>query len=173
MSQPCQCMTISDDDPRYMELRAFIQKEENKQGVAMTALQEAQRLFGYLPLEVHKFISSETGVPIAELYGVTTFYSQFTTSPMGRHQIQVCMGTACYVKGAQKVLDKVIETVGVGVGMTTDDRLFTINAARCLGCCGLAPVMMIDDHVYANIDNVNCIPAIIAKYREDGSRSSK
>lgn len=160
-------MTIPNDDPRYEELRAFIQKEENSQGVAMTALQEAQRLFGYLPLEVHKFISQETGVPIAELYGVTTFYSQFTISAQGRHQIQVCMGTACYVKGAQKVLNKVMETLGVGVGMTTDDRLFTLNAARCLGCCGLAPVMMIDDKVYANLNNVNVIPDIIAQYRED------
>ena len=165
MSQACQCMTIADDDPRYEELRAFMQKKENRQGVAMTALQEAQRLFGYLPLEVHKFISQETGVPVAELYGVTTFYSQFTTIPKGQHQIQVCMGTACYVKGAQKVLDKVVEELGVGVGMTTEDRVFTINAARCLGCCGLAPVMMIDDDVYANLDDVDEIPCILASYR--------
>ncbi|NLA81650.1 MAG: NAD(P)H-dependent oxidoreductase subunit E [Clostridiaceae bacterium] len=165
MSQACQCRTIADDDPRYEELRAFMQKEENRQGVAMTALQEAQRLFGYLPLEVHKFISQETGVPVAELYGVTTFYSQFTTIPKGQHQIQVCMGTACYVKGAQKVLDKVVEELGVGVGMTTEDRVFTINAARCLGCCGLAPVMMIDDDVYANLDDVDEIPCILASYR--------
>ena len=165
MLQPCQCKTLSDDDPRYEELRAFIENEENKQGVAMTALQEAQRLFGYLPLEVHKFISSETGVPIAELYGVTTFYSQFTTVPEGQHQIQVCMGTACYVKGAQKVLDKVVEELGIGVGMTTEDRMFTINAARCLGCCGLAPVMMIDGDVYANLDDVDEIPCILANYR--------
>ena len=172
MTQPCQCKTLADDDPRYGELRAFIEAEENKQGVAMTALQEAQRLFGYLPLEVHKFISRETGVPIAELYGVTTFYSQFTTVPEGQHQIQVCMGTACYVKGAQKVLDKVIGELGIGVGMTTEDRMFTINAARCLGCCGLAPVMMIDDDVYANLDNVDEIPSILAAYRK-GKLTSK
>ena len=167
MSQPCQCMTIADDDPRYEALRAFIHDEENSQGIAMSALQEAQRLFGYLPLEVHKFISMETGVPIAELYGVTTFYSQFTTIPKGQHQVHVCMGTACYVKGAQKVLDKVTEILGVGVGMTTEDKLFTVNAARCLGCCGLAPVMMIDDDVYANLNDVDEIPCILAKYRRE------
>ncbi|MGI6157915.1 MAG: NAD(P)H-dependent oxidoreductase subunit E [Saccharofermentanales bacterium] len=169
MSQTCHCKTISDDDPRYEELRSFIRKEENQQGIAMTALQEAQRLFGYLPLEVHKFISKETGISVAQLYGVTTFYSQFTTTLKGRHEIQVCMGTACYVKGAQKVLDKVIEHLGVGVGMTTEDQLFTVNAARCLGCCGLAPVMMIDDHVYANLNNVDEIPAILDSYRDDAA----
>ncbi len=172
MAQPEHIKTIADDDPRYDELRTFIHDEKNKQGVAMIALQEAQRLFGYLPLEVHKFISKETGVPIAELYGVTTFYSQFTTELRGKHQIQVCMGTACYVKGAQKVLDKVLEVLGVEVGMTTPDRLFTVNAARCIGCCGLAPAMMIDNKVYANLVDVNQIPEILAQYkvqdRQDG-----
>ncbi len=167
MTQTSHCKTIADNDPRYEELRSFIHSHESKDGIAMTALQEAQNLFGYLPLEVHKFISKETGVPIAELYGVTTFYSQFNTEPQGQHQIQICMGTACYVKGAQKVLDKVVETLGVEVGMTTPDQLFTLNAARCLGCCGLAPVMMIDDDVYANLDNVSEIPAILDRYRKD------
>jgi NADH:ubiquinone oxidoreductase subunit E len=167
MAQTSHCKTIADNDPRYEELRSFIHSHENKDGIAMTALQEAQSLFGYLPLEVHKFISKETGVSIAELYGVTTFYSQFNTEPQGQHQIQICMGTACYVKGAQKVLDKVVETLGVEVGMTTPDQLFTLNAARCLGCCGLAPVMMIDDDVYANLDNVSEIPAILDRYRKD------
>lgn len=163
----CNCEGISKDDPRFDELRSFIRQSADGKGIAMTALQEGQRLFGYLPLEVHRFISEETGIPIAELYGITTFYSQFTTQPKGKHQIQVCMGTACYVKGAQHVLDKVVEVTGTEVGKTSPDGLFTVQAARCLGCCGLAPVMMIDDDVYANLVNTAEIANILDQYREE------
>jgi NADH:ubiquinone oxidoreductase subunit E len=131
----------------------------------MGVLQEAQRIFGYLPLDVLKFISENIGVPIAELYGVATFYSQFSITPQGKHHIGVCLGTACYVRGAQKVLDKIVEELNIGVGETTPDGLFTIDATRCLGCCGLAPVMMIDDDVYGKLDNADVIPAILDKYR--------
>jgi len=131
----------------------------------MTVLQEAQKIFGYVPLEVQKFISENIGVPIAELYGIATFYSQFSITPKGKHQIGICLGTACYVKGAQKVMDKIVEELEIGVGETTPDGLFTIDATRCLGCCGLAPVMMIDGDVYGKLDDVNVIPAILEKYR--------
>lgn len=165
----CHCVEIDDDDPRFEELRDYIRRHEAGGGIAMAALQEGQRLFGYLPLEVHRFISEETGVPIAELYGVTTFYSQFSTEPKGKYLVQVCMGTACYVKGAQQVLDKVVELTGTEVGRTSADGLFTIQAARCLGCCGLAPVMMIGDDVYANLVNTDEIANILYKYREEAS----
>jgi NADH:ubiquinone oxidoreductase subunit E len=138
---------------------------EGTDGNAMSILQQAQQTFGYLPLEVLKFISENTKTPIAELYGIATFYSQFNITPRGKHNIAVCLGTACYVRGAQKVIEKVSEVLNVKIGGTTDDRLFTLDGARCLGCCGLAPVMMIDEDVYAKLDNVDVIPEILDKYR--------
>jgi len=161
----CGCGKISPDDKRFAELKAFIDSMEGVQGITMPVLQEAQRLFGYLPLEVQKFISDNTGVPVAEIYGVVTFYSQFNTSPKGQHRIGICLGTACYVRGAQAVMDKVCEVLDIGVGETTPDGLFTLEATRCLGCCGLAPVMMIDDDVYGKLDDVSRIPAILETYR--------
>jgi NADH:ubiquinone oxidoreductase subunit E len=138
---------------------------EGTDGNTMSILQQAQQTFGYLPLEVLKFISENTKTPIAELYGIATFYSQFNITPRGKHNIAVCLGTACYVRGAQKVIEKVSEVLNVKIGGTTDDRLFTLDGARCLGCCGLAPVMMIDEDVYAKLDNVDVIPEILDKYR--------
>jgi NADH:ubiquinone oxidoreductase subunit E len=148
-----------------VDLKAFIDSMSGVDGAAMPILQEAQRIFGYLPLEVQKFISDHTGVPIAELYGITTFYSQFSIEPRGKHHVGVCLGTACYVKGSQKVLDKVSEDLGIRVGETTADGMFTLDATRCLGCCGLAPVMMIDEDVYGKLEDMDAIPGILAKYK--------
>ena len=158
---------IHDDDPRYLELENFLDKVKEEKGIGLIALQKAQEIFSFLPLEVHKFISKKTGIPLAELYGITTFYSQFNIQKQGQHHIQICMGTACYVKGAQHVLDKVSETLSVAIGETTQDGRFTLTAARCLGCCGLAPVMMIDDDVYANLINLDEIPEILFRYRQE------
>lgn len=166
MQNDCNCNCNKAEDKRFVELKEYIDSLKGTQGIAMPVLQEAQRIFGYLPLEVQKFISENTGIPIAELYGISTFYSQFTIVPQGKHHIAVCLGTACYVRGAQKVIDKVVEVLNVEVGGTTSDGLFTVEAARCLGCCGLAPVMMIDDDVYANLDDIDVIPAILGKYKE-------
>ncbi|MDI9493336.1 MAG: NADH-quinone oxidoreductase subunit NuoE [Bacillota bacterium] len=165
MQNDCGCNCNRTSDKRYAELKAYIDSVKDSQGISMGVLQEAQRIFGYLPLDVLKFISENIGVPIAELYGVATFYSQFSITPQGKHHIGVCLGTACYVRGAQKVLDKIVEELNIGVGETTPDGLFTIDATRCLGCCGLAPVMMIDDDVYGKLDNADVIPAILDKYR--------
>ena len=161
----CSCGCLDANDPRFEELKKYIGSLESKTGVTMPVLQEAQRLFGYLPLEVQKFISEQINVPVAELYGVATFYSQFAITPKGKHKIGVCLGTACYVKGAQAVLDKVCGELNVKVGETTGDGLFTLEATRCLGCCGLAPVMMIDDDVYGKMDDVSKIPGILNKYK--------
>ncbi|HWQ77220.1 MAG TPA: NAD(P)H-dependent oxidoreductase subunit E [Anaerovoracaceae bacterium] len=152
-------------DERFIALKLYLDDLKGSDGMAMRALQEAQRIFGYLPLEVHKFVAEHTGIPISELFGITTFYSQFTTSPKGKHQIAVCLGTACYVRGAQKIIDKLSEELGVTVGETTSDGYFTLDAARCLGCCGLSPVMMVDEDVYANLYSVEAIPEILEKYR--------
>ncbi|NLV74139.1 MAG: NAD(P)H-dependent oxidoreductase subunit E [Chloroflexi bacterium] len=166
MQNDCGCNCDRANDERYAELKAYIDSVKGSEGITMTVLQEAQRIFGYLPLEVQKFISENIGVPIAELYGIATFYSQFAIKPRGKHHVGVCLGTACYVRGAQKVMDKVVEELGVGVGETTQDGLFTLDATRCLGCCGLAPVIMIDDTVYGKLDDVSVISAILNKYRE-------
>ncbi len=161
----CNCNKISADDKRFVELKEYIDSLNGAQGVTMSVLQEAQRIFGYLPLEVQKFISDEINVPIAEIYGVSTFYSQFNLTPKGKHKIGICLGTACYVKGAQAVIDEVAKQLDIAVGDTTPDGIFTLEATRCLGCCGLAPVMMIDDDVYAKLDDVSGIPEILNKYR--------
>jgi len=145
-------------------LKEYIDSLKGSQGVLMQILHKAQSIFGYLPIEVQKFISEEVNIPLAEIYGVATFYTQFSIEPKGKHKIGVCLGTACYVKGSQLVLDKLSKELGVKVGSTTEDNLFTLEATRCLGCCGLAPVMMIDDEVYGKLDPKN-IPDIIAKYK--------
>ncbi len=165
MQNECKCNCNKTDDNRYVELKKYIDSVKGTEGIAMGVLQEAQHIFGYLPLEVHKFISENTGIPIAELYGISTFYSQFNITPQGKHHIGICLGTACYVRGAQKIVDRVMEELNVKIGATTEDGLFTVDATRCLGCCGLAPVMMIDDDVYGKLDDVERIPAILQKYR--------
>ncbi len=148
----------------FAELKEFIDSVKDTQGILMQTLQKAQDIFGYLPLEVQKFIADETGIPLADIYGVVTFYTQFTVEEKGKHRVGVCLGTACYVKGSQDVMDKLAEELNVKVGQTTEDRMFTLEATRCLGCCGLAPVMTIDEDVYGNIDPKR-VPEVIAKYR--------
>ena len=157
---------IADNDDRYLLLDQYIDSYHDKKGISLNVLQKAQSLFGYLPLEVHKHISFKLGVPIAELYGVTTFYSQFTTEPKGKHTVSVCMGTVCYVKMAQQVIDEVSKILEIKVDQTTLDAMFTLEATRCLGCCSLAPVMMIDSDVYANINDTSEIWGIIKEYKE-------
>lgn len=157
-------MQIADNDSRYLLLDQYIDSYHDKKGISLNVLQKAQSLFGYLPLEVHKHISSRLGVPIAELYGVTTFYSQFTTQPKGKHTVSVCLGTVCYVKKAQQVIDEVAKILNIKVDQTTIDQMFTLEATRCLGCCSLAPVMMIDKDVYANIVDTSAIWNILKEY---------
>ena len=145
-------------------LRELIAAHKEQQGALMPVLQGAQEIYGYLPIEVQTIIAEELNIPLAEVYGVVTFYAQFTLNPRGTYNIGVCMGTACYVKGSRKVLDKLEEVLGIKAGHTTPDGLFTLNATRCLGACGLAPVMMINEDVYGRL-TPDEIPGIIAKYR--------
>jgi len=149
----------------FKQLKEYMESIKDSKGVLMQTLHKAQEIFGYLPIEVQKFISQEMDIPLAEIYGVATFYTQFSIEPKGKHKIGVCLGTACYVKGSQIILDKLSKELNIKVGTTTEDNLFTLEATRCLGCCGLAPVMMIDDEVYGKVDPKN-IPDIIAKYKE-------
>mgnify|MGYP000553178599 CR=1 FL=1 len=145
------------------ELVAWLEEHKATPGVAMPALQKAQEIYGYLPIEVQRIVANTLGKPLAEIYGISTFYSQFSLCPKGEYKISVCLGTACYVKGSQAVLDRLAEELNVPVGKTTADGKFTLNATRCLGACGLAPVMMIGDEVYGRL-TPDEIPAILAKY---------
>ena len=156
---------IKPNDPRFKELKAYIDSVRDQQGINIMVLQEAQRLFGYVPLEVQKWISLELdNVSVGELYGITTFYSQFNLTKQGKHRISVCLGTACYVKGAQAIVEALQQHLDVEVGGISDDGMFTLDATRCLGCCSLAPVMMIDDDVYAKLYDTKQIPEILDKY---------
>jgi NADH:ubiquinone oxidoreductase subunit E len=147
----------------FEELKKYIDTVKNSQGILMQTLQKAQDIFGYLPLEVQQFIADETNIPLADIYGVVTFYTQFTVEEKGKHKIGVCLGTACYVKGSQEIMDKLSEELNIKVGTTTDDRMFTLEATRCLGCCGLAPVMIIDEDVYPKME-AKRVPEILKKY---------
>lgn len=146
--QKC-CCTL--DDPRNEELNKIINNHKHTAGALIPVLHEAQDLYGYLPEEVQKKIAEGLKVPLAEVYGVVTFYTQFSLKPKGKFKIQVCMGTACYVKGANLILDKLKEKLGINIGDCTDDGRFSLNVCRCVGACGLAPVIMINDEVYGTL----------------------
>lgn len=130
------------------KLKESIAKHLEKPGALMPILHDAQEIFGCVPIEVQKIISEEAGFPISKINGVVTFYSHFSIEPKGKHIIAVCMGTACYVRGAQNVLDAFEKDLGIKAGQTTEDGMFTLEATRCIGACGLAPVFSVDGKVY-------------------------
>ena len=132
-------------------------------GATMPALQYAQELYGYLPYEVQMIVAEELGATLADVYGVVTFYSQFSQYPKGKYRIGICLGTACYVKGSGDIYDKLKEVLGVESGQCTADRKFSLDATRCVGCCGLAPVMTINDDVYGKI-TPDDVAGILEKY---------
>lgn len=148
---------------RYEKLDALIKSHQGVKGPLMPVMQQAQDIFGYLPVDVQQIIADGLDVPITDVYGIATFYSHFVLEPKGEYTIGVCMGTACYVKNAQKVLDELAKQLKIEIGKTTEDGKFTLNATRCLGCCGLAPVMMINDDVYGRL-TPEMIADILAKY---------
>lgn len=150
------------------ELKKVIEKHKKIPGGLMPVLQEAQSIYGYLPVEVQKIIAEGMDVSLSEVYGVATFYSQFSLTPKGEHIISVCLGTACYVKGADKILEAIEEELGIKSGECTPDGMFSIEACRCLGACGLAPVMTVDGEVYGKCTPESAVE-IIRSYidRED------
>ena len=137
-----------------------ISENKKKPGPLMPTLHKAQEIFGCIPLEVQKVISKELDISVSTINGVVTFYSRFSTKPKGKHIIGVCLGTACYVRGSQEVLDAVSKELEIGVGETTKDGNFTLEATRCLGACGLAPVFTIGETVYGNSNKNMAIEAI-------------
>lgn len=142
------------------EIDAICQRYKDEKTPLMMILSDIQKEFGYIPLEVQEIVSENTGISVAEIYGVVSFYSFFSLKPKGKYIIGCCLGTACYVKGAQLVLEKFSEELGIKAGETTPDCLFTIDALRCLGACGIAPAVSINGKVYPKVD-VNQVGKII------------
>lgn len=145
------------------KLQAVIAGCKGDKSMLMHVMQQAQEIYGYLPIEVQKMIADGMEVPLEKVYGVSTFYAQFSLSPKGKYNISVCMGTACYVKGSQELLDKISEILGIAPGECTDDVKFSLEACRCIGACGLAPVFTVNDDVYGRI-TADDVAGILAKY---------
>ncbi len=145
------------------QLKAVIREHHDQPGGLMPVLQGAQEIYGYLPYEVQSMIAEGLGISLSEVYGVATFYSQFSLTPKGENRISVCLGTACYVKGADKILEAIEQKLGIKSGECTDDGMFSLDSTRCVGACGLAPVMMVNDEVYGRMTPEK-VDEVLAKY---------
>lgn len=150
-------------EEQKQQLLQVIRELKGERGALMPILQKAQDIYGYLPIEVQKMISDETGIPLEKIYGVVTFYAQFSLYPKGKYAISVCLGTACYVKGSGDIYNKLCEKLGIEGGQCTPDGKFSLDACRCIGACGLAPVMTINGEVYGKL-TVDKLDEILAKY---------
>ena len=146
------------------QLIAVIDELKGTPGALMPVLQKAQDIYGYLPIEVQKIIATRMGVSLEEVFGVSSFYSQFVLNPKGETAIAVCMGTACYVKGSGDILDKITEILGLPAGSTTPDGKYSLEATRCIGACGLAPVLTLNNEVYGKLQ-ASDVAGIIEKYK--------
>jgi len=152
------------DEQKYKQLKEFINENKNKKGYLIPVLHMAQSIFGYLPSEVQNFVAKEMNTPVSVVTGVVTFYSFFKVFPTGRHTITICLGTACYVRGAKKILEELEKKLGIKIGETTEDRRFSMGVQRCLGACGLAPVIMIDKDVHGRI-SAKKLDKILEQYK--------
>jgi NADP-reducing hydrogenase subunit HndA len=144
-------------------LLKVIDDHKDEKGSLMPILQEAQGIYGYLPIEVQTIISDVMNVPLEKIYGIVTFYSQFTLLPKGKYNVSVCLGTACYVKGSGNIFSKIQELIGIDDGGCTSDGKFSLESCRCVGACGLAPVMTVNEDVYGKL-SVDDLAGILAKY---------
>ncbi len=145
------------------QLKAVIAECKDDKSMLMGVMQKAQDIYGYLPFEVQNMIAEGMDVPLEKVYGVSTFYAQFSLTPKGENHISVCLGTACYVKGSGDIYDKLQQELGIGGDECTADRKFSLTACRCIGACGLAPVLTVNEEVYGRL-GVDDVPGIIAKY---------
>ena len=146
-------------------LLATIAELKDGQGCLMPIMQKAQDIYGYLPIEVQEIIARETGAPVEEIYGIATFYSQFKLNPDGKYAIAVCLGTACYVKGSGDITDAISAALDLPVGSTSSDGKYSLEATRCIGACGLAPVLTVNGDVYGRLTTAD-VPGILAKYKD-------
>ena len=157
------CCEEMSTEQQYAMLRQVIADYEKRESNLIQILHMAQVIFGFLPLEVQRFIAAEMDLPLAKVGGVVTFYSFFSTKPRGKYVIRVCLGTACYVRGGKKIIEKLREELGIDVGETTEDQKFTLEVMRCIGACGLAPSIMINDDVHQRLSPQK-ISKVLAKY---------
>ncbi|MBP7979037.1 MAG: NAD(P)H-dependent oxidoreductase subunit E [Sebaldella sp.] len=148
----------------FRELDVFIDSLETKKGSLISVLHKAQGIFGYLPREIQEYVAEKLNESLANVYGVVSFYSFFTMVPKGEHAVSVCMGTACYVRGADKVLDEFQKELGIKSGETSLDGKFSIDALRCVGACGIAPVVLVGEKVYKKVE-VKEVKKIINEYK--------
>lgn len=163
MKKQASSVPFKDTPEQKAKLHAVIEAKKNVEGSLMQVMQEAQEIYGYLPLEVQQTIAEGMGVSVEEVYGIATFYAQFALSPKGQYKISVCLGTACYVKGSQKLLDRIVDKLGIQPGGCTSDGKFSLEACRCIGACGLAPVLTVGDDVYGRLTKAD-VDTILAKY---------
>ena len=162
----CKKTTVPFSGTKEQEaaLKEAIAQLKDTPGALMPMMQKAQDIYGYLPIEVQTIISDETGIPLEKVYGVATFYAQFALQPKGKYKISVCLGTACYVKGSGNIFSKLEELLGITNGECTPDGKFSLDSCRCVGACGLAPVMMINEDVYGRLEPED-VDGILEKYR--------
>lgn len=169
MAHACGSRT---DEEKLQRVKEAIDRFRDMKGALIPVLHEVQDTYGYLPEDVLHLVSDELGIPMTDIYGVASFYSFFSLEPKGEHIIRVCMGTACYIKGAQSLIDRIGTDLGIKPGETTKDGKFTLEATRCLGACGLAPVMTIDDDVHGRLMQGD-IPKVLKKYNEPAKEDER
>lgn len=163
----CRECGAESEEALQARIRELAREYRGKEGSLIQVLHMAQTIYGYLPIEVQKIVADALELPLSQVSGVVSFYSFFSTQPRGEHTIRVCLGTACYVRGGKKIVERLQSLLGVGVGDTTPDRRFTLEVARCIGACGLAPAMSIDDTVYKQV-NPDRLESILARYSAEG-----
>ena len=165
MKKHASSIPFSGTPEQEAQLKAVIEAKKNIPGSLMSIMQDAQEIYGYLPLEVQTMIAEGVGVSVEDVYGIATFYAQFALSPKGKYNISVCLGTACYVKGAQDLIDRLSEILGIQPGECTADGKFSLEACRCIGACGLAPVLTVNEDVYGRLVKSD-IDDILKKYAD-------
>lgn len=164
MSERCRCMKVEITQEQWAKIDGIIERSKNKPGALIPVLEQVQQSFGYLPAPVQRRIAERLNISPATVYGVVSFYSFFTMVPKGRHTIRVCLGTACYVKRSDEILDKIKRQLNVEVGGMTEDKRYSLESVRCLGACGLAPVVVVNEDTYGAVDSVK-VMNIIEEYK--------
>lgn len=164
----CQCQCNSEKEDKFRIIDNVVERYEGHDGSLIPILHDIQEEIGYLPEDVQAYVSEKLNIPLSEVYGVVSFYSLFNIEPKGKYKVSVCMGTACYVKGAGQILAEFEKELDIKVGQTTEDGLFTLEGCRCLGACGLAPVLTINDHVHGRLVPGD-VPNLIKKYQTENN----
>lgn len=159
-----RCSCCGGENPEKVQIDTILARYQGKKGSLIPILQEVQALYNYLPKDALEYIAASTGTPIAQIYGVVTFYSQFHLNPRGRNIIRVCQGTACHVRGGKVILQTIEKELGIKAGHTTEDLRFTLETVACIGACGLAPVMQVNEDTHGRLTS-DKLSAILAKYQ--------